>query len=69
MNKRLSYPYVMAITSLISYSGLSFAKECNEPEPPSGPCIECTVKFDNPAQLLAARRKGFLSNLVLWKTI
>lgn len=54
MNRLLNYSYIMVISSLISYSGFSFAKDCNEAQAPSGPCIECTVKFSHPAQLLAA---------------
>jgi hypothetical protein len=54
MNRLFNYAYMMAITSLISYSGFSFSLDCNQAHPPSGPCIECTVKFSHPAQLLAA---------------
>jgi len=47
------YP-IVTFCSLIVFPFSSVALSCNAPLAPSGPCIECTVKFDNPVQLLAA---------------
>jgi len=56
MNKLFNSPYIIIalLSSLISFPALSFALDCKRPYPPSGPCIECTVKFSNPLQLLEA---------------
>jgi hypothetical protein len=55
MNKLFNNPYLMILfAGLMFFSGSSVALNCKAPQAPSGACIECTVKFDNPAQLLAA---------------
>jgi len=55
MNKHNKSPYTIALlSSLITSPALSFALNCNGPYPPSGPCIDCTIKFNKPAQLLKA---------------
>ncbi|RKZ90358.1 MAG: hypothetical protein DRR19_10295 [Candidatus Parabeggiatoa sp. nov. 1] len=53
MNRLFNYPYLIAC-GLMSLPFVSLALDCNGPYPPSGPCIECTVKFSHPAQLLEA---------------
>lgn len=55
MHTLFNGPYTMLLFGgLMLFSTSSVALNCNTPQAPSGPCIECTIKFDNPAQLLAA---------------